>query len=337
MNGKKKTNGRASLRGQFSVLKGKGKLGDMIFTTMEEWYGAKHPAPSEGLVAFLNSVGPHSCPFCGSPDTVRDGLDGAGLRIRKCRSCGRKYRPLTGTVLASSKIPLTEWVEFLIHLFQLQSVSVSSLDNRNAHSTGIYWTRKVFRVLEGCQDGMMLGPVVFLDETYLSVRPSRVVRRDGRKLRGLSRNKICVMSATDGVRTVLIPGGTGKPSAGRIARALGMHIFPGSALVDDGEKSHCGLAALLGLERHSHPTSETKGMDDRHNPLEPINRVHRFFKRFMRSHGGYGREGVRDWCNLFSFVWNHGGDLATCVRDFLDMAVRCRNVMKYRPTMRKKP
>ena len=46
----------------------------------------------------------------------------------------------------------------------------------------------------------------------------------------------------------------------------------------------------------------TKGLPDDKNPLDPINKVHRFFKRFMRSHGGYERDDIQDWCNLFSFI-----------------------------------
>ena len=83
-----------------------------------------------------------------------------------CRGCGRSFNPLTGTLFGSRKIPLSEWVEFLLQFFDFHSAKTSARDNRNAESAEKYWLAKVFSALEGCQDGG------FSRAGYGSTRPS---------------------------------------------------------------------------------------------------------------------------------------------------------------------
>lgn len=153
--------------------------------------------------------------------------------------------------------------------------------------------------IEKYQDAIILEGKAYVDETYLSVMPKDLDRKDGKKLRGLSRNKLCIVTATDGSRTFIAYIGNGKPSAKRLIEGLGNHIKPGTLIVDDGEKSHAALCRKLNSERESHPGLTTKGLPDDRNPLDPVNEVHRFFKRLMRNHGGYKRDEVKVWSNLF--------------------------------------
>ena len=59
-----------------------------------------------------------------------------------CRGCGRSFNPLTGTLFGSRKIPLSEWVEFLLHLFEFHPAKTPARDSRNAESSGKYWLAK---------------------------------------------------------------------------------------------------------------------------------------------------------------------------------------------------
>ena len=155
----------------------------------------------------------------------------------------------------------------------------------------------------------MMGERFWTDKTYLKLMPKDLNRDEkGRLLRGLSRNNLCVMTFTDGTRTVLIADGTGKPSRKRMKKLI-PHIKQGSLMSDDGEKSHAVLTEELNLTREVHKSAETKGLSDKENPMGMINTVHRFFKRFMKSHGGYSRDELQDWCNLFSFIFNHRNDI----------------------------
>lgn len=49
---------------------------------------------------------------------------------------------------------------------------------------------KVFEVLKGIQDEEILDGTIYLDEMYLSKIKSETIKKDGKKLRGISNNKI---------------------------------------------------------------------------------------------------------------------------------------------------
>lgn len=85
-----------------------------------------------------------------------------------------------------------------MNLFRHVSLSADSWNNRNAFTTSRYWLQKVFLTLQGSQDGIVLSGDVWLDETYYSVTSGNTVRhKGGKKLRGISRNQLCIGVATD--------------------------------------------------------------------------------------------------------------------------------------------
>lgn len=324
MNNKQKK----ALKAKFSDDLGSSR---MMVSTLSEWYDAKHRPPSADEVAFVNSIPVGSCPRCGSENVRRDGRSKkTGLIVRECKDCGKKFGPLTGTVFDSRKIPLSEWIEFLVHLFQFHSVKTASLDNRNADSTGRYWLSKVFAVVEGIQEGVSLSGDVWIDETYFPKWRSESETRGGKRLRGLSRNQFCVLTATDGKTCVLRVCGVGKPSAARAVAGYGEMIGKGSKIIHDGDKSHNALIEAMGLSSEVHSTDETKGLADSENPLEPVNEIHRYLSGFIGSHRGFSRDGLQDWLNLFCFYWNTPGDAFQKAQAFIELAVKKRKTLRYR-------
>ena len=144
---------KEALRGKFSDAL---MSTDMMVSTISEWYDAKHRKPSKEEVHFINSIVIEECPFCGSKKIRRDGFNKkTGLAIRECKTCGRKFNPLAGTIFDSRKIPFSEWIEFLVHLFQFHSVRTTAFDNRNAVTTGLYWLSKVFLVVDDIQSDIV--------------------------------------------------------------------------------------------------------------------------------------------------------------------------------------
>lgn len=316
--------------------KGNPELVDLLLSTQKEWYDAKHPKASIDEVRLVNSLPIDSCPRCGSKDFIRYGFRKDGIQVYKCLECERKFNPLTGTLFDSHKIPISEWVEFLIHLFQFQSTKVASIDNRNAYSTGIYWKRKVFRVLEGYQDDIIMNDTFIIDETYYSLLERDSEKKDGKLYRGLSRNQICIVTMVDKKKAFLMPCGFGKPSAKRLRQAVSSHIRDKSTMFDDGENAHEFLVKEKEVKRMTYTTKETKVMKPEENPLQPINELHKYFRRFMRSHGGYDRDDIQDYCNLFAFIYNHNADPAKMVLDFLKRDLKVKEIIRYRSKKDKK-
>lgn len=53
----------------------------------------------------------------------KSGDYGNGTRRYRCLYCGKAFSPLTGTVFDVHKIPISEWIEYMIHLFEFHFLS----------------------------------------------------------------------------------------------------------------------------------------------------------------------------------------------------------------------
>ena len=301
--------------------------------TLDEWYEAKHRAISEEEVKFINSVTINKCPYCSSTSFIRNGHRKDGIQKYKCSSCNRSFTPITNTIFDSHKIPISEWFEFLLHLFEFHSIRTSSYDNRNSNSTGTYRLFKVFEVLKNIQEDIVLEGKIYLDETYFPKIKSQNIIINGKKLRGISTNKLGVAVATDLKKSIFIVTGTSKPSDKSTLLSYSKHIKEGSTIVHDKEKSHNALIDNLKLLSESYSGDELKNMKDQDNPLAPVNKLHALAKRFMREHGSYDRDNLQDWMNLLWFILNEPHDKYAKVLKFIELAINSSKRVKYRDAM----
>ena len=328
----------SSLR-QFSWSGSREKSGDeqLIESTVLEWYDQKHRRPSAEEIAFVNSLPVSSCPRCRSRIVAKDGKGCNGIQRYVCRSCGRRFTPLTDTIFDSRKIPISEWIEYLVHLFEYHSLKTSASDNRNAETTGGYWLSKVFAVLDGIQRGVVLRGRVYADEKLFDA-PNSV--KEAAKARGKPGSRGCqyyVATATDGKAALFLVAGKSQPSEKACMRTYGRHIAECSLLVHDGATSHNAVIDALALRSEVHPAEETRGLKDSENPMDPINDIHDKMEKFMKAHPGYDRSRLQDWMNLFWFLWCTPGDKMDKVRAFIRLAVSKRIRLKYRDVFGKKP
>lgn len=309
----------------------------LISNTVHEWYDAKHPTASNEELRMINGLTVDHCPICGAEEIIKYGHYKDGTQCYRCLSCNHKFSPLTNTIFSDHRIPISEWIEYLLYLFEFHSIRTAARDNRNAESTGRYWLYKVFEVLHRIQSDIVLEDNVYIDEMYFSVIRKNVIKKDGKKLRGISRNKIGVAAGYDNHRhVVLIVENTSKPSARSTWKALGEHIKPGSKLIHDGDNSHSVLISNLHLKEKKYVTSETKGLDDKDNPLDPINNLHSLAKQYMRAHGGYDRGDLQDWMNLICFILSDPENRYEKVSRFIELAIVSPQKVKYRDVMGKK-
>ncbi len=309
----------------------------LISSTVHEWYDAKHRKNSIEEIKFINSIKVTHCPYCGSIRFIKFGRYGNGYQRYNCKDFRNLFSPLTGTIFDYKKIPISEWIEYLIHLFEFHSITTSARDNRNAVSTGRYWLFKVFAILEDIQDDIILEDKIYLDEMFFPVVKSKEVLKDGKKLKGISRNKIAVACAFDNHDHLYIKVEyTSKPSDTSTWDALGSHIKPGSHLIHDGERSHGVLIRNLNLTEEVYKTAYTLNLKDEDNPLNPINKIHALSKRFMKSHGGYNRDNLQSWMNLIWFILSKPQNRYEKIRKFFNIAVCTHKRVKYRDVMSKR-
>ena len=83
----------------------------------------------------------------------------------------------------------------------------------------------MFAVLKNVQKDVMLNGTVYIDEMFFPVVKHETVLKDGKQLRGISRNKICVATGCDSNGNVLlVVEHTSKPSIKSTWNAYGSHI-----------------------------------------------------------------------------------------------------------------
>ena len=294
-------------------------------------YNKKHPLVKDSLEQeLLNNYHIKACRCCCSENFQSYGKTRAGTKRYYCKDCHRTFTVLTNTIFDQRKIPISEWLDFLLSLMGNGSFTLTSKSNRNAFNTTKYWFKKVLFLLSDWQSSILLKDNVYLDETYYSVISSeQIVHADGTKPRGLSCNKICIGVASDGKNTIAFIEGKGKPSKKHTLETFGSHIAPESLLIHDGDNSHSILVKKLKLKEEIHTTEDTKKLKDENNPLYLINKAHFFLKRFLNAHSGFNREELQDYLNFFCFVSRDKGKFEK-VEELMEIAFQKSKILRYR-------
>ena len=312
-------------------------LQSLVSKNINDHYVTKHKLPSDIEVDFINSLHPNICKFCSSDQIVKCGKGANNIQRYKCKCCGKRFNTLTNTIFDGKKISISQWIDFLLYIFEFHTIKSTARDSKISSSTGHYWLKKVFKVLENIQDNTVLEGNIYLDEIFFPVIKSKTIKKDGKKLRGISRNRIAVAVALDDFNHILIiVENTSKPSDKSTWNALGNHIKPKSHLIHDAEKSHGILIRELELSEEVYKTDYTKKLDDQTNPLRRINHLHSLIRKFMNAHGGYDRDNLQDWMNLIAFILSEPINRYEKVVKFIEMAVNSDSKLTYRDLMSKK-
>ena len=276
----------------------------LVHATHKSAYAFRHES-FVGDIDFFNQFAKECCPRCGDSRISVHGYQASGMKRYLCGGCKKTFSPTTGTVFDNRKLPLPAWVDFLIQLFSFESINVMTREDRRSDTTIPYWIGKVFAVLGGIQDGMVLSGRVQIDEAFYPIPGKEAVMVDGKLLRGLSRNKICIAIGCDNSgHSFFRRAGFGKPSKKKVMEAYAPHIERGSLLIHDMEKAHRRLVEDLELKEEVYNSKLLVKLDDADNPLGDVNRLCYLVKRFLNSHSGFDRDDLDGWLNLFSVMMN---------------------------------
>ena len=237
----------------------------LVMACRRDIYRYRHAGASlEGEAEFLNAYERDARRRCGSGGIRKRGHDPNGVRRRECKSCGRSFTPTTGTTFEAHKIPVADWAEFLIEAFAYESISGMTRENRRSDTTLPYWIAKLFAVLEGVQDGVVLSGDAQIDEKlYPVARADQELGKGGTRLRGLSRNQLRIAVGRAAGSSVLVEAGRGKPGKARVWDAYGPHIAEGPHLIHDMERSHAVPVEKLGLRSTAYGSKEISKLPDK--------------------------------------------------------------------------
>lgn len=296
-----------------------------------ENYNFKHPKISEtNEAAILNSIEIKSCRHCNSEKIKKNGKNENGVQIYFCKECRKKFNPTTGTIFEGHKISITEWIEFLLNIFNYGSTTLTSKVNKNSMNTAIFWLHKIFLILREYQKNIILKDKVYIDEMFYSVIKSDIKTKDGKKLRGLSKNQHCIGIGCDKNNIFAKVECLGKTSTEITKETFINHIEKGSRLIHDDEKSHILLVEKLDLIDESYKSIWLKKQDDKNNPLRPINHQCDLIRQFLNTHSGFDREDLQDYLNLYCFMNSKPSNKLEKVSILLELALKTKVTLKYR-------
>ena len=269
----------------------------------KENYRFKHPKLSDTDEAkIINSIKIDKCRLCNSSKIKKVGFTKNGIQRYRCNECKKYFTPTTGTIFENHKIAITEWVEFLLDIFNYGSTTLTSKVNKNSINTSTYWLQKVFLLLREYQKDIVLKGNIYIDEFFYKVSKSDIQTKDGKQLRGLSQNQHCIGIGYDGTNIIAKVEGFGKTTTNKTNMTFLAHIEKGSHIIHDDEKSHRDLVKKLKLEDEKYSSSFLKNKKDDENPLRPINHQCDLLRQFLNAHSGFDRKDLQDYLNLYCYT-----------------------------------
>lgn len=297
----------------------------------EAWIQRHALAINTNEAELINTILPAKCPHCQGKDFIKKGFTHNGVQRYLCRNCKRKFLPTTGTIFDEHKISIREWIDYCLNILRYVSITADSWNNKNDFKTSRYWLQKLFLVLEDYPGTVTLSDRVWLDETFYPLRSADIATNaDGTKPRGVSKNQMCIGVACDKRKIICFYEGNGRPTQKQTYEKFKGHIAECSTLVHDEDQAHNKLVRKLQLVSEAYNSKALKGIPDKENPLNRVNKVHARLKDFLNAHSGFIRDDIQHYLNLFTFIMNPPSDKLKKIEILLNLAFQNPKMLRYR-------
>lgn len=252
------------------------------------------------------------CPRCHSDSFIKYGLSKNGTPRYQCKECGKTFNCASNTLFFSSKVNITAWFSFLECLLNGTSVRSACTTAKISVVTGTAWMKKIFAALSDYQSLITLDKTVYIDETYVHEDSSKIylledigkIKKVRKQLRGISRNKICILAATDEEMFFAEIVCHGRPQRKLNYQICKRHIQEGSQLIGDEDTSIVYAANQMNLTRAMYKSNT----ETSYAKLEPIDQFCARLKFFIDKHRGFKKDLLHDYLNLFVFIDNKKKD-----------------------------
>lgn len=249
-----------------------------------------------------------SCPKCHSLNFNKHGLDKNGTQRYKCKECGKTFNNAKNSLFFSGKVNLSAWLVFLECILSGTSTKVACINAKISTVTGSEWMKKIFKAISNYQDNIILQGDVFIDETYIHEDSSKLffydeigkIKKVKKQPRGISRNKICILVATDKMHSFAKIICHGRPQRILNYAVCKQHLGNDVHLIGDQDTSLTYTVKRMKLKR----TTYKVNTEEAYEKLEPIDQLCSRFKYFISKHRGFKKELLQDYINLFIFIEN---------------------------------
>lgn len=243
------------------------------------------------------------CPKCDiySP-LVKNGKSLKGAQRYKCTSCKKTFVLDESSTkhLHTSDYFFKKFVGYMIDDVTLEVISRNlNINIKTAH----YYRYLVFHALSDYQSEVRMGGTILIDETFVSIREKqyKIYRDDGKDIRGLSFNQLCVI-------TLINLQGISLAKVSSRAMALPEHykilfnsnINHPNLFIHDGNPKQVQFMNQFKCEKINARKDQTEMYS-----TDIIDSYHSNMKRYLFKHAGHRLKYLQYYLNFFVFRQNY--------------------------------
>jgi hypothetical protein len=244
-----------------------------------------------------------SCPKCGTyGPLIKNGKSLQGAQRYKCLSCGKTFILDESSTkhLHTSDYSFKKFVGYMIDDVTLEVISRNlNINIKTAH----YYRFLVFHALSEYQSEVKMGGTILIDETFISIREKqyKIHRDDGKDLRGLSFNQLCVI-------TLINLQGISLAKVSSRAMALPEHykflfndnVVNPNLFIHDGNTKQYQFMNQFKCDKVNARKDHTEMYS-----TDMIDSYHSNLKRYLFKHAGHRLKYLQHYLDFFVFRQNY--------------------------------
>ena len=249
------------------------------------------------------------CSHCNCEDISRNGKYNDKQRYI-CKDCGKTFTDFTNSATYKSKKPLDKWMKYAKCMLSGYSIRKCAEIVEINIATSFFWRHKILNCIStflgvGSVDGVVEADEVFFAYSYKGTKPAnmpRPSRKRGKqvKKRGISNEQVCVATALDRQRNLIIELlCTGRMTSDELKKLYNNRIGEASILCTDSHKSYMQFAEDMELEHKR--IKRGKHKEDIYH-IQHINSLHSNLKRWMNRFNGVATKYLGNYMKWFKWI-----------------------------------
>jgi len=243
------------------------------------------------------------CPKCGTlQNLIKNGKNKDGTQRYKCKHCDKTFimNESSTKQLHISDYFFKKFIGYMIDDVTLEVISRNlNINIKTAH----YYRYLVFHALSNYQSEIMMTGTILIDETFISIREKqyKIYRADGKDIRGLSFNQLCVITMINlyGISLAKVSS-RAMASPNHFIKLFNENIIKPELFIHDGNPKQVQFM-------NQFPCKKVNARKDETNTYKTdlIDAYHSNIKRYLFKHSGYRLKYLQHYLNFFVYRQNY--------------------------------